>query len=76
MNLTEAELGPVTFWGPNEDGTQALVISDDPHDCGWPERITYVDRETLHIVRSGCAGCDSERPVPAKHLNMLTKENQ
>ena len=63
MKLQDAAIGPVCFWGPNEDGSQAIIISDDPHECGWPERITYVDRDTSEIVRSGCAGCEAERVI-------------
>lgn len=74
MKLTESEIGHVAFWGPNADGSQALIISDDPHECGWPERVTYVDRESLEIVRSGCAGCEAERPVPSKNLNIVSRE--
>jgi len=64
VKLAEATIGTVLFWGPNADGSQALIISDDPHECGWPERITYVNRTSGEIVRSGCAGCEAERPVP------------
>jgi hypothetical protein len=63
VNLTEADVGRILFVGPNEDGSQAPVISEDPHDCGWGERITYVDRESGAILRSGCAGCEAEREV-------------
>jgi hypothetical protein len=38
VKLAEATIGTVLFWGPNEDGSQALIISGDPHECGWPER--------------------------------------
>lgn len=39
----------------------SMVITADPHSCGWLERITYFDAEG-EFVRSGCAGCDKERP--------------
>lgn len=64
MKLKDAQIGNVLFIAPSEDGSEALVISEDPHECGWPERITYVNRASGEIIRSGCAGCEAERPLP------------
>ncbi len=57
-------LGVALYYAPPDEDGNVMVISDLPHDeCGWPERITYLDPSGA-VVRSGCAGCDTEIPVP------------
>ena len=62
MKFADADVGLEMFITFTDDA-QVMVIFEDPHECGWPERITYVNSD-MEIVRSGCAGCDTERDVP------------
>ena len=64
MKFADADVGLEMFITVTDDA-QVMVISEDPHECGWPERITYVSKD-MEIVRSGCAGCDAEREVPLR----------
>jgi len=56
-------LGKAIYYSPPDEDGNVMVISDLPHECGWPERITYLDPSGA-VVRSGCAGCEAELPVP------------
>ncbi len=66
MKSHDADLGELLYAGPAGDDGEAMFITEDRHEeCGWPERITYVDGDD-EITRSGCAGCEAERPVTPK----------
>lgn len=48
------------LYATRTDDGGSMVITADPHECGWSGRITYFDSDGI-FVRSGCAGCDEER---------------
>lgn len=58
LNLQCGVIVTALYATPTDDGG-AMIITDEPHSCGWPERILYLDVEG-ELVRSGCAGCDQE----------------
>ena len=59
---------PEVLYAAATEAGELMVITADPHSCGWPERISYLDAGG-RVVRSGCAGCEAERPVPAGKEN-------
>jgi hypothetical protein len=63
MTTAHPDLPGEVLYVATTDDDLLMVITADPHtECGWPERISYID-PLGHITRSGCAGCEAERPV-------------
>ena len=75
MKLIDANIGTkVLFIGPGMNPDQIMVISEDSHWCGWPERITYINSD-MEIERSGCAACEAEWEVPARAPSSGSQED-
>lgn len=64
LAMDDARLGTALYYSMPDEAGNVMVISDLAHDeCGWPERVTYL-APNGDVVRSGCAGCEVELPVP------------